>query len=186
MDFPRCALWDHLTDYLTLMPPAIVIRDWQPTDDVAALTDLLHQAYGQLARAGFRYLATYQDEATTRRRLASGHPFVAVLDGRIVGTVTLLPPRLDDPCELYRQPGVFSFGQFGVRPDLQRGGIGRLLVDHVETAARALGATQLALDTAEGATHLVQWYERLGFRFVQHVQWDVTNYRSVVMSKPLL
>lgn len=168
------------------MPPPIVIRDWQSTDNVAALTDLLHQAYGQLARAGFRYLATHQDEAMTRQRLQSGHPFVAILDERIVGTVTLYPPQADSPCVLYRQPGVFSFGQFGVRPDLQRGGIGRRLVAHLEAKARELGSTCLALDTAEGATHLVQWYERLGFRFVQHVQWDVTNYRSVVMSKSLL
>ncbi len=167
------------------MPAPVVIRPCQPTDDVSALTELLHQAYGQLARAGFRYLATHQDEAMTRQRLESGHPFVAVLDGLVVGTVTLYPPQPDSPCELYRQSGVYCFGQFGVRPDLQRGGIGRRLVDHLEAAARGLGATQLALDTAEGATHLVQWYERLGFQFAQYVQWDVTNYRSVVMSKPL-
>ena len=162
-----------------------VIRPWQATDDVTALTDLLHRAYGQLAQAGFRYLATHQDEATTRQRLAAGHPLVAVLDGEVVGTVTLYPPQPDSPCELYRQSGVFSFGQFGVRPDLQRGGIGRRMVERLEAAARELGAARLALDTAEGATHLVEWYQRLGFHFVQYVQWDVTNYRSVVMSKPL-
>ncbi len=167
------------------MPTAVEIRDWQLTDDVAALTDLLHQAYGQLAQAGFRYLATHQDEATTRQRLESGHPFVALLGEQIVGTVTLYPPQPDSPCELYRRAGVFCFGQFGVRPDLQRSGIGGQLVAHLERKARELGAAVLALDTAEGATHLVRWYERLGFRFVQHVQWDVTNYRSVVMSKSL-
>jgi predicted N-acetyltransferase YhbS len=167
------------------MPPAVIIRDWKSSDDVAALTELLHQAYGQLARAGFRYLATHQDEAMTRKRLESGYPLVATQGEQIVGTVTLYPPDEDSPCELYRQAGVFCFGQFGVRPDLQRGGIGRALVAHLESKARELGGTHLALDTAEGATHLVQWYERLGFRLVQHVQWDVTNYRSVVMSKPL-
>jgi GNAT superfamily N-acetyltransferase len=167
------------------MPTPVVIRDWQSTDDVAALTVLLHLAYGQLAQAGFRYLATHQDEATTRQRLESGHPFVALLGGQIVGTVTLYSSQPDSPCELYRRPGVFCFGQFGVRPDLQRGGIGRALVAHLERKARELGAIELALDTAEGATQLVQWYERLGFCFVQHVQWDVTNYRSVVMSKAL-
>jgi GNAT superfamily N-acetyltransferase len=167
------------------MPTAAVIRAWLPTDDVAALTELLHQAYGQLARAGFRYLASHQDEAMTRKRLETGHPLVAVLDGTIVGTVTLYPPRPNSPCDLYRQSDVFSFGQFGVRPDLQRGGIGRCLVDRIEAEARELGAARLALDTAEGATHLVRWYERLGFRFVQYAQWDMTNYRSVVMCKPL-
>jgi predicted N-acetyltransferase YhbS len=167
------------------MPPAVIIRDWNSSDDVADLTELLHQAYGQLARAGFRYLATHQDEAMTRKRLESGYPFVATQGDEIVGTVTLYPSDENSPCELYRQAGVFCFGQFGVRPDLQRGGIGRALVAHLESKARELGGTHLALDTAEGARHLVEWYERLGFRLVQHVQWDVTNYRSVVMSKPL-
>ena len=55
----------------------------------------------------------------------------------------------------------------------------------IEQRALQQGATELALDTAEGATHLIRWYERLGFRFIQHVSWDETNYRSVVMSKRL-
>ncbi|MBW1796697.1 MAG: GNAT family N-acetyltransferase, partial [Deltaproteobacteria bacterium] len=45
------------------------------------------------------------------------------------------------------------------------------------------GASELALDTAEQATHLINWYERLGYRFIEYVDWDVTNYRSVIMSK---
>ena len=75
------------------------------------------------------------------------------------------------------------FGQFAVEPALQRSGIGTRLVGYVEAAARTAGCTALALDTAEGATHLVRWYERLGFRAVGHVNWNVTNYRSVVMCK---
>ena len=43
----------------------------------------------------------------------------------------------------------------------------------------------LALDTAEGATHLIDWYAKLGFEFVEYTQWEVTNYRSVIMAKPL-
>lgn len=55
----------------------------------------------------------------------------------------------------------------------------------IEQFAIGHGADELALDTAEGATHLTRWYERLGFRFFQHVSWDETNYLSVVMSKRL-
>ena len=35
------------------------------------------------------------------------------------------------------------------------------------------------------ATHLVGWYTRLGYRFIEHTQWSHTNYRSVVLSKPM-
>ena len=164
---------------------AVVIRELRPDDSVAVITALLHAAYAPLAAMGFKYLATHQDEATTRRRLQSGISLVAVLDGDIVGTMTLIAPQAESRCAWYLQPGVWSFGQFAVRPDQQRHGLGEKLMRETELRALQHDATELALDTAEGATHLVRWYERLGFRFIQHVSWDETNYRSVVMSKRL-
>lgn len=164
---------------------AVVIRELRPDDSVSIITELLHAAYAPLAAMGFKYLVTHQDEATTRSRLQSGISIVAELDGAIVGTVTVRAPKAESRCAWYLQPGVWSFGQFAVRPDLQRNGIGEKLLREVEQRALQHGATELALDTAEGATHLVRWFERLGFRFVQHVSWEETNYRSVVMSKRL-
>ena len=163
----------------------ICIRELRPDDSVAAITELLHTAYAPLAAMGFKYLATHQDEAMTRRRLQSGISIVAELDGAIVGTVTLRAPNAESRCAWYLQPGVWSFGQFAVRPDLQRNGLGEKLMHAIEQRALQHRAAELALDTAEGATHLVRWYERLGFRFIQHVSWEETNYRSVVMSKRL-
>ncbi|KXK57320.1 MAG: hypothetical protein UZ07_CHB004000728 [Chlorobi bacterium OLB7] len=60
------------------------------------------------------------------------------------------------------------------------------MIELAEAEARALGATELALDTAQPAEHLCQWYQRLGFRFIEYAQWDVTNYRSVILSKRLV
>jgi GNAT superfamily N-acetyltransferase len=81
---------------------------------------------------------------------------------------------------------VVTCAQFGVRPDLQRQGLGAAMMDFVEAEARRHGAGELALDTAEGALHLVDWYRRRGHRPVETVQWPVTDYRSVVLSKALL
>ena len=47
------------------------------------------------------------------------------------------------------------------------------------------GAAELALDTSEGADHLIAWYERIGFRIVEYAQWKGKRYRSVIMSKTL-
>ena len=41
------------------------------------------------------------------------------------------------------------------------------------------------MDTSEGANHLVAWYERVGFLFVESVQLNGKTYRSVIMSKRL-
>ena len=159
------------------------IREFADGDSVAAITALLHAAYGSLAASGFRYLASHQDEATTLRRLRSGMPFVAESGGEIIGTVTLYPPSVSSSCEWYRT--AYRFGQFAVRPELQRRGIGSRLYERVEAFARSLNVVELALDTAEGAHHLRRWYECLGFRFVQFISWSETNYRSVILSKSL-
>jgi ribosomal protein S18 acetylase RimI-like enzyme len=84
-----------------------------------------------------------------------------------------------------RRPDVALIGQLAVEPVYQGRGIATRLIRRAETRAEDDGAAELALDTAEPAQHLIDWYARLGFRFIEYAQWDVTNYRSVVMSKPL-
>lgn len=167
------------------MSGELVIRPYRTDDPVAEITTLLHAAYAPLAAQGMRYVASHQDEATTLRRLTAGFGFVAELQGVIIGTLTLYGPQKDSSCAWYNREGVYKFGQFAVRPDLQGRGIGHVMLNRIETEARELGARELALDTSERAEHLLRWYERLGFRFVQHVSWDDTNYRSIVLSKSL-
>jgi len=164
---------------------SVEIRRWSDADDVHALTELLHRAYSQLAELGFRYHATWQDAATTLRRLNEGVPFVAMQDGKIVGTITLYVPPNVSGCDWYDRGDVACFGQFGVAPNLQRCGIGSQLLDAIEAEAVARNIPNLGLDTAEGATHLTM-YERRGFQPVGFVDWEITNYRSVIMNKVLL
>lgn len=168
-----------------MMSTQLVYRDWTASDDYVALTRLLHRAYQDLADLGFRYTATWQTPEITRDRVERGRCTVAESDGRYVGTITLY--RLGDSgdCDWYGGPGVAHFGQFGVDPDHRGQGVGRRLLELVEIQARDSGATDLALDTAEVATHLIELYHRKGYGFVQHVQWTQTNYRSVVLNKNL-
>ena len=161
----------------------IIIRPPRPDDSIEELTDLLHRAYDRLGRMGLRYFATFQTPEQTRERLAKGDPLVAELNGRLIGTATLYTnARKDDP-DLYRRDDVGWFGQFGVEPELQGMGIGGLLLAAIEEKARERGLAELALDTAETATHLIDWYERRGWRIVGEVRWEGANYRSVLMSK---
>ena len=88
-------------------------------------------------------------------------------------------------CPWYDRDDVASLGQFAVDPDLQGQGLGRRLIAFVEERAMATGAHEIALDTAEPATHLVDWYGRLGYRFIEYAQWSHTNYSSVILSKAL-
>lgn len=70
-------------------------------------------------------------------------------------------------------------------PALQRQGIGSRLMDIVEARACERGVAELALDTSEHAEALIAMYARRGDRFIEYSQWDVVNYRSVILSKRL-
>jgi GNAT superfamily N-acetyltransferase len=161
----------------------VEVRPIEPGDSLEELTDLLHRAYARLADMGLRFVATYQDVETTRRRVEEGLCFVAVNNGTLVGTATLYLGG--EGCETYSRQGVAHFGQFGIEPDAQGMGIGRKLLDRIEQTAIEHGFQEMALDTSENAVHLIELYERWGYRIVETMQWSETNYRSVVMTKPL-
>lgn len=163
----------------------MVIRELAPTDSIADLTALLHAAYAQLGEMGFNYTAVDQTEDVTRKRIARGLCLVATDNGALVGTIMFHASGRSAGCPCYERPDVATIGQFGVLPGRQGTGTGTRLLREAETLALASGAAELALDTSEGADHLIGWYEREGFRFVEHAQWPGKTYRSVIMSKSL-
>jgi GNAT superfamily N-acetyltransferase len=160
------------------------VREVDLDSDVRQVTDLLHRAYQELDEMGFRYLASFQDEEMTRRRAGRGSCFVAVLDGQIVGTITLYDSAETKGCRWYDREDVTHFGQFAVDPAHRSHGLGSALMNLVERRAAGLGARELALSTAEGADHLIRFYERRGYREVARVDWGI-NYNSVILSKTL-
>jgi predicted N-acetyltransferase YhbS len=150
-----------------------------------ALTDLIHRAYGARAARGWHFIACTQPVDVTIARCAKGDTFVAELDGRIVGTITLASIDHTDGSPFLNRDDVASFGQFAVEPSLQKLGIGDRLIAAVEDRARALGIPELALDTCEHAEHLISYYSARGYRFIEKTRWMEVNYGSVVMSKTL-
>ena len=85
-----------------------------------------------------------------------GRIFFAVRDGEPVGVCALVALR----------PGEFEVAKMGVTASAQGLGIGRLLMERVVAAGRALGATRLALDTHHSLTPAIRLYESVGFRRV--------------------
>ena len=168
------------------MPPdGTTIRPITPSDSLVELTDLLHQAYARLGHMGLNYTAVDQSVEDTARRVSRGECVVARWDGRIVGTLTVRGNHSASACEFYRPAHVAHAHQFGVEPGRQGRGVGSALLAWAEAWASAKGFRELALDTAEPATHLIGFYTRRGFRPVGHVQWEGKRYRSVVLSKTL-
>ncbi len=166
------------------------IRALSQAESFEMLTSLLHRAYARLGSMGLNYTAVDQTVETTRRRAMAGVCYVAEIDGLLVGTITIESTQMHQnksgECEYFARQGVASAHQFAVCPDHQGMGIGRGLLMKAECWAHGNGFSELAIDTAEVANHLISLYTRLNFVPVGHVQWNGKTYRSVVMSKRLL
>ncbi len=161
------------------------IRLIGPDDPVHDLTLLLNRAYKRLADMGLKYVATWQGDDITLRRIKEVECWLGFIDGELVAAVSLRGPTKGRGSEWYSRPDVASFNQFAVEPDLQGQGIGSKMLDHIENRAVELGAEELAFDTAEPAVHLIEFYGKRGYRFIEKVDWKMTNYISLKLSKTL-
>lgn len=162
------------------------IRRLEAHDSLEELTALLHRAYAGLAAKGFNYTAVDQSVTATREAIGKKECYLGFVAGRMSATLLLgSAGPLQRACEWYARPSTWIIGRFAVAPAVQRRGIGGQMLAFAERRAQSLGALEVAVDTAEGAEHLVQLYSKRGYRHVAHVQWEGKNYRSVVLSKAL-
>lgn len=164
----------------------MVLRRFDPQHDSwEFLTRLLHRAFARLAECGLHCGCADQDTSVTRRRALAGDCFVAVCNGRIVGTMTLEARDLESPCEHFRNRNVATAHQFGIDPSWQHRGIGRALLAFASHWAAARGYTRLALDTPFPAAHLISFYRAQGFSLVDVVRFAERGYDSAIFSKPV-
>jgi GNAT superfamily N-acetyltransferase len=163
----------------------VTVRPLSSSDSIVELTALLHRAYARLADMGLNYTAASQSPEVTAKRVKGGACFVAELGNEVVGTIVVQPTYSENHCQYFTKPGVACAHQFAVAPEHQGIGVGRLLLGRAEQWAEHEGFSELAMDTAEQAKHLIDLYCRLGYRHVSRVQWPGKVYESVVLSKPL-
>lgn len=105
--------------------------------------------------------------------------FVAEQDGRIVGAVLV---RVNGPAGY--------FGMLGVKPAVQRAGVGRALRERAEAFCKQHGCTEMTLSTGDFRRQLPPYYERAGYRItaIEVAPPDsgfTKPFNIVRMSKPL-
>ncbi|MGF7059696.1 GNAT family N-acetyltransferase [Brassicibacter mesophilus] len=162
-------------------------RSFSSDDSIEELTHLLHRSYKILADMGLKYVATTQDNSITLKRIRNAYKcYIGMYKNKIVSTISLYSPKPSDTSSWYNKDFVAKIGQFAVAPELQKYGIGSKMMDIVEEEARKIkNVTEIALDTAETAHHLIGFYKKREYRYVETIQWHETNYKSVVLSKSL-
>jgi ribosomal protein S18 acetylase RimI-like enzyme len=137
--------------------------------DLEAIEALVNGAYrGPASRAGWTTEADYLDGQRTsvaalQRDLAGpSAPRILVLrraqGGEILACVLV---------ELIWRAGGGSSGYIGmltVKPGLQNGGIGRIMLRAAEDEARRCGADRACMTVVQVRDTLIAWYERRGYR----------------------
>ncbi|MCZ7461712.1 GNAT family N-acetyltransferase [Streptomyces sp. WMMC940] len=142
-------------------PAQLSFRD--ATDaDVPALVELIESAYrGDSSRAGW---TTEADILDGQRTDPEGVRQVIGASGS-----RLLVVRRDDElvacCQLEHRGDAAYFGMFAVRPGLQGGGLGRLVITEAERLVREVwGVTEMHMTVISVREELIAWYERCGYR----------------------
>jgi ribosomal protein S18 acetylase RimI-like enzyme len=104
--------------------------------------------------------------------IADGRVSVLERGGSILGVLVLLP-----------QPETMLLDNVAVAPEAQGSGIGRLLLDHAEAAARATGYATITLYTNELMPENIALYARRGY--VETERRQEKGHRRVYMRKSL-
>ena len=141
------------------------LREFRETD-LFAVKSLVHRTIaicypGHYCLEAVRFFANYHDEQAILQDAREGCTLVLEKTGRILGTGTLV----DD--EIKR---VF------VDPGLQKHGLGRLIMRHIEEKAASLGVGTVRLDASLPAK---PFYDGLGYTTVEPAFLAVENDRHL-------
>ena len=118
------------------------------------------------------YSATTPGPDAVRDRMSEGPVWVAVHGGQIVGTVSVVPEQI----------GLYVRGM-AVLPAVRGLGIGRLLLEEVESFAAAAGSRRLFLSTTPFLSQAIRLYELFGFRAASDGPRDLFGTPLLTMEK---
>ncbi|MBT1002567.1 GNAT family N-acetyltransferase [Paenarthrobacter sp. DKR-5] len=160
--------------------PHVLIRPASAADfdDVARLTRDAYLAAGYFESAEHPYMQHLQDVAS---RAAVADVWVAEADGAVAGSVTVV--TAGNPYADIARGDEVEFRMLAVDPAVQRGGIGRALVDAVVDHARSTeGICAVSLTSGTDMVRAHRLYETLGFDRVPERDWLVpgTDIRLLV------
>jgi N-acetylglutamate synthase-like GNAT family acetyltransferase len=130
------------------------------TEDIEALVALINAAYDRTEHHIFQgsRRADRNDVSQLKEDMV-----IAELPNGIAGCIHI--DVSGDPAH---------YGLLAVDVSLHRSGLGSLLVEHAETAARDAGATAVRIETVKQAG-LIPFYERRGYRIVGETDGQVWN-----------
>ena len=155
--------------------PNIQIRAAVP-DDAPRIASVLYESFAEYEHlytsGGFSATAPAGDQV--KSRMKEGPVWVALQDGRVVGTASAVP----------RGEALYVRGM-AVLPVARGHGVGRLLLEHIEGFASAGGHKLLVLSTTPFLSRAIRLYESFGFRRTDEGPHDLFGTPLFTMVKDL-
>ncbi len=150
-----------------------IIRPVQPEDyeDVRRITRGAYLEAGYFADEAHPYMAVLAD---IEHRAEHAEVWVAERDGAVVGSValTFAGQRYTD----IAVEGELEFRMLAVDPTVQRGGVGRAMVERIIEHARTLpGIEAVSLTSGSDMVRAHRLYTSMGFVRVPERDWEVPN-----------
>ncbi|MFG2289366.1 GNAT family N-acetyltransferase [Streptomyces sp. NPDC048595] len=130
--------------------------------DIPGLVELIESAYrGDASRVGWTTEADLLEGQRTDPegvaavvRNETGRLLIAERDGELVAC-----------CQLEHRGDHAYFGMFAVRPKLQGGGLGKIIIAEAERTARETwGSAEMHMTVIRQREDLIAWYERRGYQ----------------------
>lgn len=144
--------------------------DWISWEEI---TELLHQAFAEHYKKGLYYVACNQTVEDTRKRARNAICLVALLEGRLVGTILV---------SIYYKNNkkIGYFNQLGILEETKGHGIGTQLFGEGIKICLNNQVKEIRCDTSEKAKDVIRFHQRNGFQKIKLVSHSATNYYSVV------
>lgn len=144
--------------------------------DASGIASILHEAFVEYRPLYTRegYSVTTPGPGEIRVRMEQGPLWVAVFQGRMVGTASAVA----------KPEGLYIRGM-AVIPAARTLGVGRLLLQHVESFAATSGCHRLFLSTTPFLDRAIRLYEGFGFRRTNDGPHDLFGTPLFTMEKML-
>ena len=152
-------------------------------DDLAGVGELTVAAYAEFTRGpADGYVTELRDAG---RRFLEAELWVAVEDGRLLGTVTCCPPG--SPWrEVATNDAEGEFRMLAVHPSARGRGVGTALIALCEERARCQGATRVVLSSLPGMAQAHRLYAVAGYTRAPGLDWDpAPDVHLIAFSKEL-
>jgi ribosomal protein S18 acetylase RimI-like enzyme len=144
------------------------------------ITEVIQLAFSEKKDRGLLYVATQQDAQKTQERVGNGICIVALLDDKVIGTVTLQIEQIDKRKRKWYHGNLSAYSsQLAVHPDYKGFGVGNMLSKERFRIAEANNVDELLMHTSVHATEMLTWWKRQGGQFVELLSSSSTNYYAI-------